>query len=241
MVIAYSRPDGSTPVELSQLLLLTDGRFPSGGYAHSGGLESAAAAGGVHDLVSLREFLTGRLATVGTVAAAFAAAGCAAARDPDAAMGALSVLDDEFGARTPSPALRTASQRLGRQLLRAGRTVWPDARLDALSAAPGRGPYQPLALGAVACCARLQPDAAALAAAHEVVIGPAMATVRLLGLDPFAVHALTAGLGTQIAAVAAGGASHAHTPPGELPAAASPLLDVRAEDHATWEVRLFAS
>ena len=48
---------------LATLLLLADGRLPSGAHAHSGGLEAAVAAGRVTDLDSLTGFLHGRLAT----------------------------------------------------------------------------------------------------------------------------------------------------------------------------------
>lgn len=219
------------------LLLLADGRFPSGGHAHSGGVEAAVALEGVHDLDTLQQFLSGRLATTGAVTAAFAAAACAGFGRP----GVVGVLNSEFSARTPSPALRTASRRLGRQVLRAGHAIWPDPRLDELAAASGPGPHQPVAFGAVAAAAGLGADAAALAAAHDAVVGPATATVRLRSLDPFAVHAIIARLGAQITAVATGGARHAYTPPQDLPSYAAPLLDVCAERHATWEVRLFAS
>jgi urease accessory protein len=222
---------------LPALLQLGDGRFPSGGHAHSGGMEAAAAREGIDDLPALERFLQGRLATVGRVAAAFAAASCE--RFGDAA--GLAALDRELRARTPSPALRRASRRLGRQLLRAGRAVWPHRGLDALAASPGDGPYQPVSFGAVAAAASLDPHAAALATAHDAVVSPATAAVRLLGIDPFAVHALIARLGDRIEAVADDAARLAGPEPGELPATASPLLDVAAEEHAGWQTRLFAS
>ena len=59
------------------LLLLADGRFPSGGHADSGGAEPAVGVGDITDLGSLREFVSGRLHTTGLVDAAFAAAVCA--------------------------------------------------------------------------------------------------------------------------------------------------------------------
>lgn len=231
---------------LSALLLLTDGRFPAGSHAHSGGLEAAVVLEGVSDLPGLEAFLRGRLATVGTVAAAFTAATCAAlgpGGSPWAGMDAeaLRTLDDELEARTPSPALRLASRRLGRQLLRSGRRVWPHSTLEELAEALPRGPHQPVSLGAVASVAGLEPAAAAWAAAHDAVVGPATAAVRLLGLDPFLVYALLARLGGQLDAVAAEAAAQTHVPPGELPAWGAPLLDVSTERHATWEVRLFAS
>lgn len=227
----------------SVLLLLADGRFPAGGHAHSGGLEAAAALEGVTDLAALERFLVGRLGTAGLVAAAFAAAANAAFPPDDGADGGqrLADLDRELTARIPSSALRSASRRLGRQMLRAGRRVWPHPSLDAMGGAPGHGPHQPVALGVVAAAAGLDPAAAALAAAHDTAVGPATAAVRLLGLDPFTVHTMLARLAPRVDAVAAEAARHAHTPPADLPSASGPLLDIAAEHHATWEVRLFAS
>jgi urease accessory protein len=103
------------------------------------------------------------------------------------------------------------------------------------------GLHQPVALGAVAGAAGLEPIGAAAAAMHDAVAGPATAAVRLLGLDPFSVHAVLARLGPDLDALIAEGASYAHAPPADLPAWGTPLLDVLAERHATWEVRLFAS
>lgn len=223
---------------LPVLLLLADGRFPSGGHAHSGGLEPASALQGVSDVDMVAEFLRGRLATTGLVGAAFAAAACTALQQANGSpMAALSVLDGEFAARTPSPGLRTASRRLGRQLLRVGRVVWPHPHLPG----PSDGAYQPVALGAVAAAGGLGPAAAAFVVAHESVLGPATAAVRLLGLDPFAVHALVASLSSAIGSVADRATAAARAAPADLPSAAGPLLETSAECHATWEVRLFAS
>nr|AQT38896.1 UreF [Streptomyces sp.] len=224
--------------------MLADGRFPTGGHAHSGGLESAAALYGVNNVTTLTDFLRGRLATTGLVSAAFAAAACAALaatdRSPHPAP-ALPRLDEELGARTPSPVLRAVSRRLGRQLLRVSRTVWPHPLLNTPETLPTGGPYQPIALGMTAMAAGLGPHAAALATAHEAVLGPATAAVRLLGLDPFAVHAAVAALAPQIAEVADSATRTATVPPEDLPSTAGPPQEISAECHATWEVRLFAS
>lgn len=238
MPTSSSRPGtGAQPA----LLLLADGRLPAGGHAHSGGLEGAVELKGVHDVPGLAEFLAGRLTTSGLVAAAFAAATCRAAQDAGATGSAVAVLDQELDARTASPALRVASRRLGRQLVRAGRTIWPHPTLDALTAAVGRGPHQPIALGAVAAAAGLTPSDAALLAAQESIAGPATAAVRLLGLDPVTVHAALARLAPDVSRIAGEAAGHATGDPADLPATTAPLLDVLAEHHATWEVRLFAS
>jgi urease accessory protein len=215
------------PAGLATLLVLADGRLPAGGHAHSGGLEAAVAAGRVRDLAGLDGFLRGRLATGGVVTGCFAAAACART-------GEWVDLDLGLDARTPSPALRRASRAQGRALLRAGRAMWP-------APAVGRDPHHAVALGALAAAAGLTPEQAAVAAAHGAVAGPAGAAVRLLGLDPYAVHGLLATLAPECDRVAADAAARAGDPVDALPAAGAPLLDVGAEWHATWEVRLFAS
>ncbi|MBY8881684.1 urease accessory protein UreF [Actinacidiphila acidipaludis] len=219
------------------LLLLTDGRFPAGGHAHSGGAEAAVAEGRITGAATLAEFCRGRLHTTGLVAAALAAAAAAGAD--------LLALDDAADARTPSPALRTVSRRLGRQLLRAARAAWPAAVLDQLAADRPRGAHQPVVLGATARAAGLTPLDAARAAAYESAGSPATATVRLLGLDPFQAAAVLARLAPEVDAVADAATAAAHRArtegTGALPAASAPLLDVSAERHAAWPTRLFTS
>ncbi|MDT9684382.1 urease accessory UreF family protein [Streptomyces sp. TRM76323] len=217
----------------SALLVLADGRFPAGGHAHSGGAEAAVRAGRIEDAAGLERFCRGRLHTAGLTAAALAAA-AALGHDPAA-------LDAAADARTPSPALRAAARRLGRQLMRAARATWPAPELDALARAFPRGAHQPVVLGTAARAAGLGPEDAAHCAAYEAVSGPATAAVRLLSLDPFRATAVLARLApdmddvaTRATAAAAGGID-------TLPAASAPLLDITAEQHAAWPVRLFAS
>jgi urease accessory protein len=218
-----------------QALLLADGRFPSGGYAHSGGLEASVAAGRVGGLPALTAFLEGRLATTGLVTAALAAAACSGRHS-------WSDLDAETDARIPSPALRQISRLQGRQLLRAARAIW-DEPLPALAGASAtpQGPHAAVTIGAVACAAGLDLLDAARWAAYEAVITPAAAGIRLLSLDPFAVTTLVAQLCEQIEQVAVRAAEAAGGPLGELPCAAAPMLDIAAEHHISAEVRLFAS
>ena len=252
------------------LLLLTDSRLPAGGHAHSGGTEQAIATGAVHDLASLAAFLRGRLHTSGHVAAALAAAACtlSATRSPatapvsatgtgagpEADSTSWDLLDAETDARTASPAQRDASRTQGRLLLRVARRLWPSPALDGLARAVPN-PHHPIALGAAAHAAGASPEDAALAAAYHSITGPATAAVRLLGLDPVAVHGLLADLAPDLAttSTAATMAGRAAEPPGtsgtpladqpwaELPARSAPALDLLAERHADAKVRLFVS
>src|SRR4051812_15746967 len=198
-------------MDLVTLLLLTDSRLPAGTHAHSGGLEAAVDAGRVRDEATLHAFLLGRLTSVGLTSAAFAAATAAGTGDP-------AELDDEYDARTPSPAQRRASRRLGRQLVRAARAGWPHPALDKALGVHPDGPHQPIAFGAAAFAAGLDAPATAQAAALGAVTGPANAATRLLGLDPDAVTAVLASLAPSVQQVASAAADAARGPAADLPA-----------------------
>lgn len=242
---------------IAALLTLADSRLPVGGHAHSGGVEQAISAGAVTDAATLADFLDRRLHTVAPVAAALAAAAChavATASIAGAVVGAptpggfgqnrqggeparacrLAELDAEADARTPSPALRTASRALGRGLARLGRRAWPHPAWAALPAAP----HHPIALGVAAAAAGVGPAGAAEVAAYLTISGPAAAAQRLLSLDPLVVAAITADLcagADEVADVAA------LDPAGPLNAVSDPWFDLLAETHAAREDRLFAS
>jgi urease accessory protein len=218
------------------------------------------ARGRVDDLHSLTEFLRGRLATAGLVDAALAAATCERAcalvlavepwrssqrfhcqkgeAEDKAPWGQLVA---EAEARQPSAALRAAWRVQGRALLRVAQGAWPGPILDGLALAVPEGAPHPVVLGACAAAAGLGSADAAAIAAHHAVMGPASAAVRLLGLDPLAVAGILAGLEAGIDRVATEASALAGGPLSELACLSSPLLEVGAEDHAAWEVRLFAS
>lgn len=217
------------------LLLLADGRFPAGGYAHSAGLEPSVGRGTVHDVATLGAFLEGRVRTTGLVAAAFAAAAASAMTAHSADR--LAVLDAELDARMPSRAQRGTSRQLGRQLLRALRGIAACPDLDLMD----RRAHQPIVLGAGAAVLGLEPRDAALAVLHEAAAGPAAAAVRLLTLDPFQTHAILVRLGPLLDELADDAVSSSRCDPGDLPAWGAPLLDIAAEEHYVREGRLFAS
>jgi urease accessory protein len=212
------------------LLLLADGRLPAGGHAHSGGVEAAIADGRVHDIESLGDFVVGRVAMTGLVEAAFAAATVVQAAD-------MPTLDIELDARiTPLPA-REASRRLGRSLARVASRCWPDpVWLDLPD-----GAHQPIALGVACIAAGASARDAATVAVHHAISTPALAGVRLMGLDPLEVAALTASIAGGASAVIDDAIAAAHGLPADLPALAGPLLDVAAMEHSARELRMFAT
>lgn len=235
-------------MNLVDLLLLTDGRAPIGAYAHSFGLEAAVSAGDVTDVPTLAAFVGARLATSGRVDAAFVATCCHRTRETwpehaDASVPAwLLELDTEYTARIAAPAIRDASRTLGRHLLRLARQVWPTPRLEAMAGTAGTGWHQPIVLGALAASRDLTNTDAALAAVFGLTSGLASAGVRLLGLDPIEVHAVQARLADDQHHHADEAAAATARPISQLPATATPLLDIRAHHHAADPAgRLFAS
>jgi urease accessory protein len=214
----------------SLYLLLADGRFPGGGYAHSGGLEAAVADGSVRDTITLRSFAQGKLTTTGLVDGWFAAAAC---RGCD-----LGWLHAEYEARVVVPSLRNASAQLARGLRRLAAPLWPIPAASATVAAdPAVVPEQyPVLLGAVARVAGLDPAAAAHLAVHGVLMGVLTAAPKLFAIDM--ADAIT--IAARLAPLADGVAQEA-TDADDPPAVGAPLQDRRAHAHASREVRLFAS
>ncbi len=160
----------------------------------------------------------------------------------DAAFAAASVagghaeLDAELTVRILSPRLRDVGRRMGRQLLRVGRRVWPDASLDDLD-----GCQQPIVLGALVAVAGGTVHDAATITMHHLSAAVTSAGVRLLGLDPIAVAAIQAAAAPLIADLVASADEWAAAAPRDLPALGGALTDILGEDHGHWTARLFVA
>ena len=239
-------PDPGTNANAAALaqLLLGDGRFPAGGHAHSAGAESAVADGRITDLVTLEAFVIGRLWTVGLNDAAFAAATVhllAAAGDEAARRDAIVTLDAEADARIPTEPLRAASRRLGRQLVRVSTRCWPAAVLVSLLDELPAGSHLPVALGTVGVAAGLAPHDVARLTVHHAITTPAQAALRLLGLDPYEVAALTVRVGAEAGAVVDEALAWSTVDLADLPARTGPVVEIAAIEHRSWDYRLFAT
>lgn len=166
------------------LLQLADAAFPSGGFAHSGGIEAAAAIGGVVDPAWLLE---GTLWQVGRSALPFVGA---AARSP----GELVALDAHYEATLPSHVANRASRALGRSLASAAVRAFPDdAAVAAVARAAREGtchqaPLFGALFGALGLTARDAQIAFLHAAARQVL----SSAIRLGLLGPLEAQALQA-------------------------------------------------
>jgi urease accessory protein len=212
-------------------LLLADGRTPSGGYAHSGGLEAAITDG--LTVAEVPAFARARLHTLGRAQAGLAAlaAGCGS-------LDGLLELDGEAAARTPVAALRAADRRLGLGLLRTGRTLWPDHELLASYASASSLTPRAVSLGVVARAGGIEPRRAARLALYEDVAGVVAAAVKLLPLDGARASAWVAELAVEIDELAEAACQIRLE---SLPRPSVALLDRRAEIHQASAGRLFVS
>jgi urease accessory protein len=155
-------------------LLLADARTPTGGFAHSNGVEPAGVG-----LGELRAFLHGRLSTTGLVDAAVAAA-ATRGEDPLA-------LEVAWSARTPSAPTRVAAGRQGRSLLRVAARLWPGA-LDTFGAA-SVGTPRPVVLGLCGALAGLEPRRVAQLCLYDDAATCCAAVPKLAAVDALDVTA----------------------------------------------------
>jgi urease accessory protein len=224
-------------------LLLADGRFPSGGHVHSAGVEAAVTDGRVTGEETLEAYLRGRAVTAGRTEAALAAATVVRVRaeHPSGLRCCLEILDEHATARIAPPPLREASRRQGRALHRAASRCWPSAVLSALEKARPSGAHLPVAWGAVGVAAGLDANTVARLVLHHAVTTPAQAAVRLLGLDPFGVAALSGRVLDGAEGVVADALESAAGPLEGLPAWTSPLVEIAAMAHVRADGRLFVT
>jgi len=221
-------------------LVLADARTPSGGHAHSGGLEAAIDDG--LTVAQVQDFIRARIRTVGRCEAALAAAAAAAAT-----LAELLELDLEATARMPAEPLRRASRQLGRGLLRTACMWWPDDGLLAGYRAASDSTPRPVALGAIARAGGLPPAAAARLSLYDDAATVAAAAVKLAPVDAAVASGWLVSLGAELEALAGpapgaeGSAGGGATAGARVPSTSTPLLDRRAITHARRDRRLFAS
>jgi urease accessory protein len=210
-------------------LLLSDGRTPTGSFATSGGLEAVGCTAN-----SIPSFMRARLATVGRVEAAFAAA--ASVCGPGA-LDELLALELEWAARTPCEPLRVASRALGMGLLRSAAIWFPE--VAAYRAAAVLCP-RPIALGVVGAAGGLDRSAVARASIYDDAATIAAAAVKLLPLDAAVTTGWVLGLTSEIDAIVVQVLRDLDD--GQpLPSCSTPQLDHQASLHAVNQRRLFAS
>jgi urease accessory protein len=230
-----SEPAGSPELVA---MMLADARFPSGGYAQSGGLEPAVRAGLTGDGATPADvvrFAEARLRTVTAVDAGTAVLSRhLVLHGGSASAPTLQDVEEAWAARTPSRPLREAARLTGRGYLRLAGRLWPEVlrHLPARAAVP-----RPVVLGVVGAVTGLSAVQVARVVGHDDVSTVASAALKLLPLDPAEVAGWTLSLHPQVEAMAV--AVAAVTDPADIPDRGAPALDSHAERHRRAEMRLF--
>jgi urease accessory protein len=225
--------DGRLPA----LLHLCDSLFPTGGYAHSDGLEAAAASGEIGDASGVRTWvdtLVDNTLTRGDgPAASLAWEGFLESRWP-----ALRELDDEVYALRPSSTAREASRGVGSRLLRTWQRLHPHPGLDTVLAPPYFEDGWTLPVAFAAACAAIDIDRRTMLESlmYTRVAAAASAAMRLLPLGQLEAHTLVAAATARIPS-ACDRVLRRREPPGAF----APLVEVAGMQQQYVGSRLFRS
>jgi urease accessory protein len=218
-------------------LMLADARLPTGGHTQSAGLEPAVKAGlgcvepgDGRSLGEVVDYARDRLRTVVRVEAGTAVV----ARAVTLGGGDPCSVVPHWAARTPSRALRAASERIGRGYLRLAERVWP-AVLDHLPRDAEIA--RPVVLGVIGAVTGLDAAQVARLTAYDDAQTVVAASLKLLPVDPAAAAGWLVDLHPDIESVVS--AVRDLTEPEDVPACGAPLVDSYAEAHAVERMRLF--
>jgi urease accessory protein len=224
---------------LLSLLHFADSAFPTGGYAHSFGLETYCQEGLVRGREDLERFLVAQIEGSSGPCDATAAVGAlrAAARED---LQACRELDATLEAMKPVKEFREGSRQMGRQTLRVAAALTGDSRLVRYAAdvdkalAPG---HHAVACGLAAAVLGWDPEAAATAYLYSTTALLVGSALRLLSMGQMEGQRVLWGLHPVIERAAREAAVRE---PGDLWSFA-PGIELAGIRHAALEMRLFRS
>jgi urease accessory protein len=203
------------------------------GHTQSATLEGALGHG--LEPADVPRYVDVRLRTVTAVEAATAVVARHLAADLRPA-GELTDLEVAWAARTPSPALRSASRTQARALLHLAQRVWPEAKEVALVRELG-APSRAVVLGALAAHLGLGPAPLARLVGYDDVQTVCAAALKLLPLDPAVVAGWVHAALPAVALLAADVADLTRAE--EIPMTGNPTIEAWAQAHAATTRRLF--
>lgn len=212
-----------------RLLALADSAFPTGGFAHSGGLEAHAALRLVRDADGVARFVQESTWQAALHLGPFV-------REAHAAPARLAELDLACDVRLATAVANRASRTLGRTFLATARSVFP-AELAPLTAARGPCSHHAPVYGASLSLLGLDRDEALTLYLFGQARGVLSAAVRLGLVGPHEAQAQLDALAPTLALALA----EAQRCPLDEAAMPFPLLELRQGLHDTLYARLFLS
>ena len=222
---------------LPALLHLCDSLFPTGGYAHSDGLEAATASGLVASAADIRDWVAALLD--GTLRTLDGPAVCLAWEHlVDRRVEELRRLDDDVHARRQSSAGRDAARAVGTRLLKTWQRLHPNPPIAAMIAGCPlqRGWTLPVAFGVACASAGIAQRSAVEAFLYTRVASVASSAMRLMPLGQIDAHAIVAAATERMPQVADRILARR-----EEPRSFSPLMDIMSMQHQYVTSRLFRS
>jgi urease accessory protein len=213
------------------VLQLADATFPSGGFAHSGGLEATMQAGGLAAPAALERFIEDAIWQAGHLTLPFVAAA-------HEAPGRLAEFDLAHDAAVVNRVLNRASRSQGRAHLDACVRSFGGPRLHALREASREGPrHLAPVFGASLATLDVERDATLRLHLHGTVRGLVSAAVRLALVGPAEGQRLHAAAAATLDAALRECSAHEVTTQTQT----APLHDLLAGGHELLYSRLFAS
>jgi urease accessory protein len=208
-----------------------DSAFPTGGFAHSGGLEAAWHSGEIPNLAALETFAVAVLKQTGSGTLPLLNAVYAGPSRFDE-------LDELADAFLINPVANRASRAQGRALAATAARIWPDRAVSAVAARVEGGiGHQGPVMGAVFAAMHLPLAVAQRVCLYTAVRGVLAAAVRLGIAGSYESQRLQYDLGGSIAAVADRARDFDE---GDL-AQTAPIVDVLQAAHDRLYSRLFQS
>ena len=223
---------------LLAVLQFADGLFPSGGFAHSFGLETYTQTGAVRDAAGVAEFVRAQLEGSTGPADAVAAA-CVARRARSGDLAGCVEMDRRLDAMKWVPEFRAASLQMGRQTARVAASAG-DAFMAKVARAiddGGMPGHHAVVFGAALGCHDAEPDTVAAAYLHSTATLLVNAALRLVAFGQVEGQRLLASLRPLIARLAHEAAA---ADPDEM-WSFTPALEIAGVRHAGLDARMFRS
>lgn len=184
------------PHQLLMLLQWTDSSFPTGAFAHSGGLETYIQHGAVRHAGDLERLIAVKLESAAYTDLIVVHCAMTAHHTDNEAL--LHELDDLCAVSKPARETREASEKVGRRLLSSVLNVHPDDRLAAYRAAIERKNlwgHHAVVQGMICGALGIEPSAALFAFAYGLAANQTAASIKLMSIGQTQAQAVLAASG----------------------------------------------
>ncbi len=187
------------PHQLLMLLQWTDSSFPTGAFAHSGGLETYIQHAMVRNAGELGQLIAVKLESATYTDFIIVHCAMTAYQNRDAAL--LHELDELCAASKPARETRESSEKVGRRLLSSALNVYPNTRLSAYRADIERKVlwgHHAVVQGMICAALGIEPRIALLAYGYALAANQTAASIKLMAMGQTQAQAVLAASGEAI-------------------------------------------